>query len=125
MRIGDSVSAYAEKVRQITLRAVLFRAQEGDEFEARFNGVTLPLVIRDHQWKDKNIFSPAPQPPSGGADSYRINPEQKLLRLDFAVLPRLCNLGENQVSLHIIERATHSPDGDIVIEKLEVHVDYD
>ena len=124
VRIGDNVSTHAEKVRQITLRAVLFRAQKRDEFEALLNDVPLQLTIRDYQWKDKHIFSPASQPPSGGADSYRINPEQKLLRLDFTVPPRLCYLGENQVNLRVVERANRPPDSDVVVEKLEVHVNY-
>jgi len=124
-RICDNVRACSDKIKQITLRIVLFGAQEGDEFKALLNGVAFPLVIRDNQWKDKNVFSPAAQPPSGGADSYQVNPEQKLLRLDFTVPPRLFHLGENQVSVRIVERAHGKSDDDIVIEKLEVHVDYD
>jgi hypothetical protein len=123
--ICDNVRAYSDKVKQITLRAVLFGAREGDEFEVRLNGVALPLAVRDYQWKDKNIFSPAPQPASGGADSYRVNPDQKLLRLDFTVPPRQCRPGENQINICIVARAPYLPGVDIVLEKLEVHVDYD
>jgi len=124
VRIGDNVRAYSEKVKQVTLRAALLGAQEGDEFEALLNGVAIPLSVSDHQWKDKNIFSPAPQPASGGADSYRVNPEQKLLRLDFTVPVNLCRLGENQVSIRIVDRASRKDSASIVLEKIEVHVDY-
>ena len=125
VRIHDNLRAYSDKVKQVTLRVVLFGAREGDEFEARFNDVVLLLVIRDHQWKDKNIFSPSPQPASGGADSYRVNPDQKLLRLDFTVPVNLFRLGENQVSVSIVDRVPYEYTANIVLEKLEVHLDYD
>jgi len=125
VKICDNVRAYSDRVKQIILRMVLFRTREGDEFEARLNGVVLPLSVQDHQWKDKNIFSPAPQPPSGGADSYQVNPAQKLLRLDFTVSSGQCRLGENQININIANRVPYLPGVDIVIEKIEVHVNYD
>ena len=124
VRICDDLRAYSDKIKQVTLRAVLFGAREGDKFEAWLNGVAIPLTYCDYQWKDKNIFSPASQPPSGGADSYKINPEQKLLRLDFTIPPQQCRLGENQVSLRIVDRVPYLPGVDIALEKVEIQVNY-
>jgi hypothetical protein len=124
LRIGDPVRACADRVRRVLVRAVLLGAREGDELEARVNGVPVPLAAADHGWKDPGIFSPAPQPPSGGAASWQIDPAQKLLRLDFLVPPRLCHLGENEISLRIVDRVPYMV-ADIVLEKLEVHVEYE
>ena len=123
VRICDNVRADADRVRRVIVRAVLFGARDGDEVEARVNGVPVSLIARDPEWKDPGIFSPAPQPPSGGADSWRIEPDQQLLRLDFLVPPRLCRLGGNEVSLCLVERVPYMI-ADIILEKLEVHVAY-
>ncbi len=122
VQIGDNVRVYADRVRQVVVRAVLFGAGEEDDIELRLNGVVLPLATRDHQWKDAHIFSPEPQPPAGGAGGYKVDPEQKLLRLDFTASPLQCRLGENQVDLRILDA---DPQHTIVLEKLEIHVDYE
>lgn len=44
----------------LTLRCVLFQADEGDTFNIRLNGVAKPVTTRDPQWKDAQIFSPKP-----------------------------------------------------------------
>jgi hypothetical protein len=56
--------------------------------------------------------------------SYIDEPEQKLLRLDFIVPPRLCHPGENQVSIGIIDRVPYGYGAVIILEKVEVHLDY-
>ncbi len=124
VRVGDPLRAYAGRIDRVTLRLVLFGTSEGDEIAARLNGVPLRLARRDPAWKDKLIFSPRPQPSSGGADRIKVNPKQRLLRLEYAVDPALCRLGENQVTVHIANRRSTTPNARIVLEKLEVHVHY-
>ena len=108
--------------RRTDLRAILFGASADDQFEARLGGAALPSLARDTAWKDPQIFSPRPQPSSGGSGRYRVNPSQKLLRLDFEVDPRACRAGENRVDIRLVNPATTSRA--VVLEKLEVHVDY-
>jgi len=121
--IADPLRAEADRVQSAILRAVLFGAREGDEFAAELNGVPVTQIARDPGWKDPQIFSPAPQPASGGSGQYAVNPDQKLLRVDFAVPPGLCRLGPNEVGLRLVDRAPYVTQ-DIVLEKLEVHVTY-
>jgi hypothetical protein len=106
------------------LRAVLFGASDGEVVEATLNGVSLPLSVRDAIWKDPQIFSPGPQPASGGSGQYKVNPDQRLLRLDFAVDPRACRQGENLVQLRLATRPNESGAGPVAVEKLELHVQY-
>ena len=122
MPISDDLPSLAGKLRQVTLRAVLFGASDADELEVRLGGSMLPPLTRDPKWKDPQIFSPRPQPASGGSGQYRVRPAQRLLRLDFAVSPRLCRVGENRVELRLIRPAETA--GNVVLEKLEVHAGY-
>ena len=117
IRIADPVHTFAERVDSLRLRAVLFRRpdrwdvefKEGDAFEARLNGVRLPSLLRDPAWKDPQIFSPKPQRISGGSGIFEVDPEQKLLRLEWKVDPRLCRQGENHVEIRISQRAPIPP----------------
>ena len=124
VRVGDPLRGCAERIKNVALRLVLFGASEGDEIEARLNGVVLRLAERDPTWKDKLIVSPKPQPPSGGADRAKVNPKQRLLRLEYAIDPALCHLGENQAVFRIVKRRSSAPNARIVLEKLELHVRY-
>ena len=47
VRICDNVRADADRVRRVIVRAVLFGARDGDEVEARVNGVPVSLIARD------------------------------------------------------------------------------
>jgi len=123
VRLGDPIRAEADAVKELFMRVVLFGAREGDEFEATLNGVPLPLIARDDAHKDPQIFSPRPQPASGGDGHYAVDPEQKLLCLDFSVDPHLCRLGVNEASVRIVDRAPYVVT-DIVLEKLQVHLSY-
>jgi hypothetical protein len=122
LRVGDHLGDDGEQTAQVILRLVVFGADESDEIEVELNGASLALTGRDHTWKDRQIFSPRPQPPSGGADHWKINPNQKLLRLDYQVAPRLCKLGLNQVTLRYASDGSRDSDASIKIEKVEVHV---
>ncbi|EDY18896.1 hypothetical protein CfE428DRAFT_3554 [Chthoniobacter flavus Ellin428] len=108
----------------LLLRCVLFQAEENDSFVARLNGVNLSLITRDPEWKDAQIFSPKPQPNSGGAGEYRINPQQKLLRLDFAVPVEAWKQGANVAEVQLASRKPESGKTGVQLEKLEAHLHY-
>jgi hypothetical protein len=106
----------------VTLRIILFAAVEGDQLGVEFNGTSLAHGRYDFAWKDGQIFSPRPQPPSG-RDDYPIDPEQKLLRLEHAVAPAWCRVGQNHVSIRVISQAPHCV-REIHVEKVELHLNY-
>ena len=124
VRMSDDLNKHAGRVRGVLVRAILFGAGEDEVAEATLNSAPLPLVTRDPGWKDPQIFSPRPQPASGGSGIYPVNPRQKLLRLDFAVDPRHCRLGENAVGLRLPGRTGKPAAQGVVLEKLEVHLQY-
>ena len=123
VRISDDLTRQAARVKQVFLRAVLFGAAAEDRIEVDFNAVVVPLLVRDPEWKDPQIFSPQPQPASGGNGDYQVDPQQRLWRFDFAIDPRLCRLGENIVGIHF-GGGTQTATAEIALEKLEVHVRY-
>jgi hypothetical protein len=123
----DNLQAYHDKINQIDLRAIIFGAKEGDEIGARINGVALTPYLQDYKWKDNQIFSPSPQLNSGFPPDLPVDPKQKLLHLEFNVQPGLSRLGQNQVEIYINNRAPYGHGSiihNIVLEKLELHVDY-
>ena len=122
-RLSDDLAQHAARVKSVTLRAVLFGAADDQTVQAEMNGRPLLLVTRDPRWKDAQIFSPKPQPASGGSGVYRVDPRQRLLRLDFGVDPRKCRVGENFVRLSI-GRAKEPAREEVALEKLEVHACY-
>lgn len=124
VRVGDNVRVNAKQIKQVLLRLVVFGADESDEITVQLNGVWLVLARRDELWKDRQIFSPKPQPASGGADRWKIDPNQKLLVLDYQVAPRLCKLGRNQVTLRLGARDGRTASASVKIEKIEVHLRY-
>ncbi len=121
LRVGDHLAADASRIKQVLLRLVVHGAHDHDKIQATLNGVPVPLLASDTGWKDRQIFSPRVQPASGGADNWKIDPGQKLLRLDFGVAPRLCKRGHNQVALQL---AAGSKSGSVKIEKVELHANY-
>ena len=122
--MGDDVKTHKDKVRTVALRLILFGASESDAIRVRFNGSELPEAACDPGWKDKLIFSPKAQPPSGGADYWSVDPNQKLLRLDYPIDPALCRKGLNEVLLSAPSDGPEQDANDIKLEKVEVHVDY-
>jgi len=120
VRISDDLKQRTDRIKQVLLRVILFDAQDEEQVEATLNGTSLPLLTRDAEWKDPQIFSPRAQPASGGSGNYQVNPKQRLLRLDFSVDPRACMVGENAVGL----RVQSSAPGAVQLEKLELRVRY-
>ena len=123
-RICDNLRALAGALEQVMLRVVLLGARAGDHFEVRFNGVTLGPSVADLRWKDPQILSPAPQPATCSLVQRDVDPEQRLLRMEFPIPPGSCRLGENRIAVRIVKRVPHDSREVISVEKLEVHVRY-
>ncbi|MFH1921871.1 MAG: family 10 glycosylhydrolase [Planctomycetota bacterium] len=124
VRISDDLKQHADRVHRVLLRAVLFGASDEEAVEADLNGTSLPVSARDPHWKDPQVFSPKPQPASGGSGIYQVNPRQRLLRLEFALNPRQCRLGENLVRVRLPGPAKENASGEVILEKLEIQVQY-
>jgi hypothetical protein len=124
VRVADDLPNAGVRLRQVMLRTVLFSADNDEEVEVYLNGRILPLSLRDPTWKDPQIFSPNPQPASGGSGAYQVNPRQRLLRLEFAVTAESCRPGENRVVIRVLKRSKGASDVMVVLEKLEMHVQY-
>ena len=118
LRVGDHLATSAARLEPVLLRLIVFGTVDRKTLDVKFNGVPTRAVTHDVSWKDRQIFSPRPQPSSGGADGWKIDPNQKLTRLDFRIPPRLCKAAGNQVSLRSSGKTT------IKLEKVELHVDY-
>ena len=124
VRISDDLKRHSERVKRVLLRVVLFDAGDDEALDVSLSGMSVPLVDRDPEWKDPQIFSPNPQPASGGSGVYQVNPRQRLLRLDFKVDPRRCRIGENAVNIGLPDSSKEGAADEIVLEKLEVRVQY-
>ena len=148
VRVSENFRAQVDRVKEIALRIVLFQTppfrgrrwrelqgagsadaigqsiSEQDEVEVRLNGAVLSLAVRDPEWKDPHIFSPEPQPASGGSSHYPIDPNQRLLRLDYVVDPGQCRRGLNKVEVRMTKREPYQPGSDIKLEKVEMHARY-
>lgn len=122
VHFSDNLQQGADRVKQLFLRLVLFDAPNDVQIDAALNGTLLEILTRDTDWKDPQIFSPRPQPPSGGKGDYRINPKQKLLRLDYPIDPQTCLVGKNTVALRIPKAGDSQTT--VQLEKLEVHLTY-
>jgi hypothetical protein len=106
----------------LTLRCLFFQAVEGDAIEARCNGTPLSIIVRDPEWKDAQIFSPKPQPISGGKGDYKIDPQQQLLRLDYAAPREVWKGGRNEVEIRVSSSARNVA---VQLEKVEAHLKYE
>lgn len=125
LRISDDLPGHAARVKSVILRAVLFNAADDQGVGVSLNGAALSPLARDPQWKDPQIFSPRPQPASGGRGDYRVDPRQRLLRLDFAVAPGECRQGENVAAVRLLGPLPGTSDARAAVEKVEVHVRYE
>jgi hypothetical protein len=108
---------------ELMLRCVFFEAAESDLFEIRWNGAPLTIRTMDATWKDAQIFSPKPQPASGGKGIYKINPGQVLLCVECTVKQGLWKRGTNEVVIRW--DASGDAAGRVVqLEKVEAHLKY-
>ena len=121
IRVEEPVAASRDGIKAVKLRAIVFGAEREDDFEARFNERPVDLHLRDPEWKDAQIFSPKPQPNSGKAAHHKVDPDQKLLRLDYILDPSRFRPGINAVELGLTKARA---DVSVQIEKLEIHLVY-
>ncbi|MHB8900419.1 MAG: family 10 glycosylhydrolase [Thermoguttaceae bacterium] len=124
VQVSDDLAGRAGRIASALLRVVLFDAAGDEPVAASLNGVPLELQTRDAQWKDPQVFSPRPQPASGGSGDYRVDPRQRLLRLDFAVDPKKCAVGNNAVGIRLGNPQKPDQAGAVQVEKVELHVGY-
>lgn len=133
IKLDIGISDAVKKGRSTAqLRIILFQTpsrwddhiKPGDAFEAALNGKPLKLNLRDPDWKDAQIFSPKPQRTSGGTGIFEVDPNQKLLKLEFEIEPGVCRVGKNQIEIRIAKREPYRPQSEILLEKLEVHLKY-
>jgi hypothetical protein len=120
LHISDPPSARTS----LTLRCVLFQAGEEDVFTIRLNDAVVSVTTRDPGWKDAQIFSPKPQPPSGGKGDYTIDSRQRLQRLDCAVPQEVWREGPNQFEIQLSNSGSPTPKSSVQLEKLEAHLRY-
>ena len=123
VRIGDPLADLAEQIDCVRMRIILHGAVPDDAIEARLNGLLLRSVTHDDEWKDLQIFHPRPQPSSGGADNWKVDPDQRLTRIEYAVKPEQCRVGMNRVRLGSTEPAPRETQ--LRVEKMEVLVHYE
>jgi hypothetical protein len=90
--------------------------------EVAWNGVPLVERRRDRDWRDGQLFSPEPQPVSGGHNFLRKAGKQELTMVEFAVAPRGMRVGDNTASLRVARRGPFRPTETIQVEKVELHV---
>ena len=121
LRIEEPVAAASDRVASLKLRIVLFGAGTETNVRACFNGRAVTPFLRDTDWKDYQIFSPRPQPNSGKAARLRVDPEQRLLRIEYDLDPKECRVGLNTTELALSTGA--AADG-VKLEKVEVHLKY-
>jgi len=118
IHIADAPAAEAS----LTIRLILWGAEEPDRFEVKLNGAPLAESIRDPEWKDAQIFSPKPQPTSGGSGEYKVNPQQRLLRIDYPA--PVWREGQNTLTLRRPRANGANTATETRLEKLEAHVRY-
>ena len=119
-----ALRVYEPEIPAAELAVVLFQARAGDRLEVSCNGRVLGPVTVTDGWKDPQIFSPKPQPNSGGKGEYAVDPNQRLLRLTAAVPPGLLQRGENRIALRVLDRPAYRIGEDIQVEKIEIAVRY-
>ncbi len=112
---------YETAIPRATLAIVLFQARPEDRLEIALNGKPLNQPT-PQAWKDPQIFSPKPQPASGGNGNYKVDPNQKLLRIACEVQPSLLRRGDNQISIRVLNRPSYRIGEDIQVEKIELAV---
>ncbi len=124
IRIGNRLRDHTEAIKSLSLRLIAFDAADDDELETRLNGMKLELTRRVADHKDNQILSPAPQLNSGRLAQRPIDPNQKLLRLDFAIPPGSCRVGINEVDVRLTKKSPSRLSGQVKLEKVEVHIEY-
>ena len=129
LKISDHLSSAGDHINDLKLHVTIFGAKQGDQLGARLNGLELKNIKEDFDWKDPQIFSPLPQPNSGSALPYGLpeDPNQKLLLLQFEINANTTKMGANVLEVYVKHRQPYGHGSNlhnIVLEKLELHLDY-
>jgi len=126
---AEDLKEAPEGKRDVSLRLTVFGSEPGDRLEVKLNGRLLSEGAFDYDWKDPKIFSPLPQPSSGGYGHREVDPEQRLLLVTCDVDPNNVTLGDNTVSISVTVQAspyrgrtTSSVTRQLQVEKVELHV---
>lgn len=113
-----------EGLKEVRLSIIFYGAAQGDSFEVKLNGIVIGQPQQDFQWKDPQLFCPRPQPDSGGSGHYKVDPNQKLMRLTFSPPPSQFATGRNNVEISIANRVPYPPCFNIRVEKIEILAKY-
>lgn len=109
---------------ELSVVALIFNADEADEFNFRLNGANVAMTTRIHDAKDPQIFSPKPQKISGSDGKYPIDPLQRLLRIEGRVSPKLWRQGPNVIEVSWRNDGVGSDKRFPQLEKIEAHLSY-
>ncbi|OGV69385.1 MAG: hypothetical protein A2283_22265 [Lentisphaerae bacterium RIFOXYA12_FULL_48_11] len=131
--VGDAPSKFVIHISDspkdgkttLKLRVIFFGLEDGDLVEMRFGGRKLGPVTRDPEWKDPQIFSPKPQPASGGKGDYKVNPKQRLCRLEADIPADTWRHGVNDLDVRLSCRSQTSAGPSVQIEKIEIYLHYE
>lgn len=120
LRIADTISEHSGQVEAVVLRVVLSHAAPDDQVDVRLEDAPLSVTRRDPDWKDPQIYVGRDEPPASGGrlSRYKIDPRQRLLRLEYAVKPEDCKVGKNRVEI------AYAGETECHVEKLELDVRY-
>jgi hypothetical protein len=116
LRIAES-----HAVVKASMQVVLYGSIAGDDLEVSCNDVVLKLAQDNPTWKDPQIFSPRPQPASGGTGLFTPDPSQNLRLLSYAVNNLTTN---NTMRIRVIKRGHYPPGSQIQVEKIELAAQY-
>ncbi|MFN7919737.1 MAG: hypothetical protein U0Q16_06550 [Bryobacteraceae bacterium] len=117
-----AIRVFERNPGRVTLRLVMFQTRRTDRVEVTWNGAALGAGEAS-DWKDPQIFSPKPQPNSGGKGEYPVDPAQKLLRIDYTIPAGAVRYGANEVGVRLAGREVYRPGEDVQVEKIEVHTE--
>jgi hypothetical protein len=105
-----------------TLRIILYSLLPTDEIGIAINGQPADGMQRDPDWKDPQIHSPEPQPPSSGHSPLKPAESQQLACVQVRLAAEQLRQGDNRIAVQVIKRGPFRPGQDIKLEKVELHV---
>lgn len=106
-----------------TLRLICFNHLPTDRLAVALNGHVLTPAHTDGAWKDPEIHSPAPQPPSVTPFTLLKDvSKQSLTRIDFPVPADALRHGANVVRVSVAGRGAFRTGSYIQVEKTELHL---
>ena len=125
--VYEDIAAQKDRIRDAAIYAVFWAMFDEDTLEVQLNGKPLRLTSTDREWKDAQIYGDKPQPNAGSLGSFVVDPEQKLVRLRYAVDPEQLMTGENTATIRVVKRGPYpcGPGNNrIKVEKVELTLHY-